>query len=164
ITFADTERKTYEKLLDTNVLAVAVCTNLAVRSMRKRDDDGHIFTITSVESHSIMPIDVGMNVYGATKHASLALAHTVRLELAELKSRIRVTTISPSSVKTNKFDHSKAKGVSFKKTDFQPSDIADAIIYVLGTRPEVQITQLIIQPTGESIRDIYKDILRIARQ
>ncbi|XP_011697947.1 PREDICTED: dehydrogenase/reductase SDR family member 11-like [Wasmannia auropunctata] len=149
----DSDRKTFERMLDTNVLAVAVCTNKAVHSMRKRNGEGHIFSITSVLSHSLVPASVGGNLYAASKHASLALTHTVRRELAEIKAPIRVTSISPGTVKTNILEHSNTMRNFFEKAQLilQPSDIANAVIYALGTRPEVQITQLIIQPTGESI-------------
>ncbi|XP_011698094.1 PREDICTED: dehydrogenase/reductase SDR family member 11-like [Wasmannia auropunctata] len=116
----DSKGKTYEKLLDTNVLAVAVCTNKAVSSMRKRNGEGHIFTITRY----------------CYRHLLVWFFQT----------------ISPGSVKTNIFEHSDAMRDFFEKTGeiLQPSDIADAIIYALGTRPEVQVTHVTIQPTGES--------------
>ncbi|XP_011697950.1 PREDICTED: dehydrogenase/reductase SDR family member 11-like isoform X2 [Wasmannia auropunctata] len=146
----ESDRKAFERMLDTNVLAVAVCTNKAVRLMRKRNVEGHIFNIISVAGHYVVPASVGLNLYTASKYAIRALTQTVRLEIAEIKAPIRVTTISPSSVKTDISEHSDTMN---EKVDviFQPSDIADAIIYALGTRPEVQITHVTIQSTGEAL-------------
>ncbi|XP_011697946.1 PREDICTED: dehydrogenase/reductase SDR family member 11-like [Wasmannia auropunctata] len=147
----DSERKTFERLLNTNVLTVAVCTNKAVHSMRKRNVEGHIFSITGVASHSLMPASVGVNLYATSKHAALVLSHTVRQEIAEIKAPIRVTTISLGCVKTNLFERSDTMKDFYEKlSTLQPSDIANAVIYALGLRSEVQITQLTIQPTGES--------------
>ncbi|XP_011697952.1 PREDICTED: dehydrogenase/reductase SDR family member 11-like [Wasmannia auropunctata] len=144
----ESDKKTFERMLDTNVFAVSVCTNKAVRLMRKQNVEGYIFNIISVAGHYLIPSVGPMNVYPASKHAALALTQTVRLEIAEIKAPIRVTSISPGTVKTNILEHSDTMRDFFEKVlTLQPSDIADA---ALGTRPEVQITQLTIQPTGES--------------
>ncbi|XP_018316996.1 farnesol dehydrogenase [Mycetomoellerius zeteki] len=145
----ESDRKTFERLLNINVLAVAVCTNKAVRLILKRNVEGHIFNINSVLSH-YLPLD-GMpdfNLYPATKHASLALTDTVRGEIAKIKAPIRITGISPGIVSTNIV--MDARNDFFEKVpSLQPKDIADALIYALGTRPEVQITQITIQHTRE---------------
>ncbi|XP_018393753.1 PREDICTED: farnesol dehydrogenase-like [Cyphomyrmex costatus] len=147
----DSNRKTFEKVLNTNVLAVAVCMNKAVLSMRKRNSEGHIFNLNSIVSHHRMPNDlIECNMYFSSKHASLALTNTVRREVSKIKAPIRVTGISPGTVKTNIVAHEDSlKDFFDKKQCIQPEDIADAIIYTLGTRSNVQITELTIQPTGE---------------
>ncbi|XP_011697953.1 PREDICTED: dehydrogenase/reductase SDR family member 11-like [Wasmannia auropunctata] len=125
--------------------------NKAVCLMRKRNIEGHIFNIISVAGHYLIPSVGPLNVYSASKHAALALTQTVRLEIAEIKAPIRVTSISPGIVQTNIFEHSDTMRDFIEKVPtLQPSDIADAVIYALGTRPEVQITEFTIQPTGES--------------
>ncbi|XP_012525487.1 farnesol dehydrogenase [Monomorium pharaonis] len=146
----ESDRKAFERLLNINVLAVAVCTNKAVRSMRKRNVEGHVFNINSVLSHYIPFNFANCNLYPASKHGSIALTHTVRQELAEVKASIRITSISPGIVKTNIAAHSETMNELFEKVPtLNPKDIADALIYALGTRPEVQITELTIQHTGE---------------
>ncbi|KAG5332154.1 SDR1 dehydrogenase, partial [Acromyrmex charruanus] len=145
----ESDRKTFERLLNINVLAVAVCTNKAVHLMLKRNVEGHIFNINSVLSH-YLPLD-GMpdfNLYPATKHASLALTNTVRGEIAKIKAPIRITSISPGIVSTN-LAIDAINDFMQKIPSLQPKDIADALIYALGTRPEVQITQITIQHVGE---------------
>ncbi|XP_014483128.1 PREDICTED: farnesol dehydrogenase-like [Dinoponera quadriceps] len=152
----ESDRKTFERLLNINVLAVATCVNKAVRSMRDRNVEGHVFNVNSIFGHEIPPpfnsdsIDCnGWNLYPASKHATVALTDTVRKELAAIKSPIRVTSISPGLVKTEIAKHTAEKQEFFNKIpSLAPDDIADALIYALSTRPEVQITELTIQRTG----------------
>ncbi|XP_077260701.1 farnesol dehydrogenase [Temnothorax americanus] len=153
----ESDRKAFERLLNINVLAVAVCINKAVRSMRKRNVEGHVFNINSVIGHYLLTnvstvagLLADVNLYPATKHGSVALTHVVRRELASIKAPIRITSISPGIVKTNILADSKEMKDFFEKVPtLQPKDIADALIYALGMRPEVQITELTIQHTGE---------------
>ncbi|KAL6261654.1 hypothetical protein P5V15_006742 [Pogonomyrmex californicus] len=152
----ESDRKTFERLLNINVLAVAVCINGAVRSMRNRNVEGHVFNINSVLGHYLptnLTSEYGLsdfNLYPTTKHGTVALTHTVRRELAAVKAPIRITSISPGLVKTSICEHSEALNNFFDKVPaLRPKDVADALIYALGTRPEVQITELTIQHTGE---------------
>ncbi|KAL0116901.1 hypothetical protein PUN28_010046 [Cardiocondyla obscurior] len=143
----ESNKKTFEKLLNINVLAVAVCTNKAVRSMRERNVEGHIFNINSVLGrHLLLTTNMpDFNLYPATKHGSVALTNVVRRELAALQVPIRITGINPGSVKTSITAHSETMKDYFEKVPYiLPRDIADALIYALGTRPEVQVRSIVI--------------------
>ncbi|XP_050477682.1 farnesol dehydrogenase-like isoform X2 [Bombus huntii] len=154
----ESDRAAFERLLNINVLATAVCINRAVRSMRQRNVEGHIFNINSVLGHEIpsgflSEIDGcnGWNLYPTCKHGNVALTHTVRRELAAIKAPIRITSISPGIVETDIARHTSTISKTLKNIPaLRPEDIADAVIYALGTRPEVQITELTIQRTGEA--------------
>ncbi|XP_032683762.1 farnesol dehydrogenase-like [Odontomachus brunneus] len=153
----ESDRKTFERLLNINVLAVATCVNKAVRSMRGRNVEGHVFNVNSILGHEIptKPLSEitgsnGFNLYPATKHATVALTHTVRRELAVMKLPIRITSISPGLVRTEIAKHNvELRDIFDEIPALMPSDVADALIYALATRPEVQITELTIQRTGE---------------
>ncbi|XP_017753491.1 PREDICTED: farnesol dehydrogenase-like [Eufriesea mexicana] len=150
----ESDRATFERLLNINVLANAVCTNRAVRSMRQRNIEGHIFNINSVLGREIPSSYLlekdGWNLYPACKHGTVALTHTVRRELAAIKAPIRITGINPGFVDTNIGSHVPRLVEAFKNIPtLRPEDVADAVIYALSTRPEVQITELTIQRTGE---------------
>ncbi|XP_043500005.1 farnesol dehydrogenase-like [Polistes fuscatus] len=153
----ESDRKTFEKLLNINVLAVAVCINRAVRSMRKRNVEGHVFTINSITGHRIpsgSPSDIegsnGWNLYPTTKHASVALTETVKNELRAAGAPIRITSICPGLVKTEICGNNTIiKDIVFSVPVLLPEDIADALIYALGTRPEVQISEMSIETRGE---------------
>ncbi|KAL2722974.1 farnesol dehydrogenase-like isoform X2 [Vespula maculifrons] len=121
----ESDRKTFERLLNINVLAMAVCMNRAVRSMRERNVEGHVFNINRKYLQTQSSCDLncthcsvlgqkllipflsdvdgfnGWNLYPASKHAAVALTHTVREELSLIKASIRVTSICPGIVKTD---------------------------------------------------------------
>ncbi|XP_011876418.1 PREDICTED: dehydrogenase/reductase SDR family member 11-like [Vollenhovia emeryi] len=63
--------------------------------MRKRNVEGHVFNINSVLGHYLLLNAADdfpdFNLYPATKHASVALTHVVRRELAVIKAPIRIT-------------------------------------------------------------------------
>lgn len=153
----ESDRKAFEKLLNINILAVATCTNWAVRRMRDQNVEGHVFIVNSVLGHEIPMGSIsetegcnGWNIYPACKHATVALTHTVRRELAAVQAKIRITSISPGLVKTNITKRTpNLEGFFDTVQALRPEDVADAVIYALGTRPEVQITELVIQHTNE---------------
>ncbi|XP_062559160.1 farnesol dehydrogenase-like [Armigeres subalbatus] len=131
------------EVIDTNVLGVIFCTREAFQSMKKRSVDGHIVHINSLAGHkSSMP---HMNVYCASKFAVTALTETLRQEFRTEGTRIKVTSISPGMVKTEIIPASLIAAAIL-----QPEDIADAILYVLGTPPHVQVHELMIKPVGET--------------
>nr|CAD7423473.1 unnamed protein product [Timema monikensis] len=132
------------KIMDVNVLGLSICTREAVKSMRERGvDDGHIIHINSVAGHYI-PNILNIHLYSATKHAVTVLTEGLRRELVALNSHIRVTSISPGMVDTHIYESDPVNGKAnkeylFKNNPFlKPNDIADAVLYALGTPPNVQ--------------------------
>ncbi|XP_026675296.1 farnesol dehydrogenase-like isoform X2 [Ceratina calcarata] len=144
----DSDVETFQRLLNINVLGMSWCTKLAVESMRKRNVEGHVININSVLGHEIpwRPLSEsdgsnGLNLYPACKHACVAMTHTVRRELATMdEPKIRITSISPGLVKTNIAKHaSEVAKILEELPALLPEDVADAVIYALGTRPQVQV-------------------------
>ncbi|KAK0072310.1 hypothetical protein PV325_011567, partial [Microctonus aethiopoides] len=80
----------------------------------------------------------GFNIYPSTKHATVALTHTVRRELAADRLPIKITSISPGLIKTNIAKEANFGNFFDKIPALEPEDIAEALLYALGTRPEVQ--------------------------
>ncbi|XP_077284803.1 farnesol dehydrogenase-like [Arctopsyche grandis] len=151
----------WRSVLDTNVVAVSICTREAVKSMRRRGDNGHIIHINSLAGHKVpfFP-STPLGIYPASKHAVTALTESLRIELMALKSRIKVTSISPGSVDTEMTrtfatnvlgikDQLNGEQSYFKQ--LLPEDVSDAIVYALGTRPNVQVHELTIQPIGQRL-------------
>ncbi|CAG9837698.1 unnamed protein product [Diabrotica balteata] len=139
----------WRQVLDVNVLGVCISTREAIKHMKENNIDGHVINLNSVLGHKVGSMDG--DIYGATKYAVTSLTETLRLELAKENSKIRVTSISPGAVQTETLDKvlELAKLPPGAVSTLAASDIADAIIYVLSAPQSVNVSELIIQVTGE---------------
>ncbi|XP_062558603.1 farnesol dehydrogenase-like [Armigeres subalbatus] len=143
---ADNTQKLQE-VLDTNVLGLVLCSREAYQSMKKRSVDGHIIHINSVAGH-IVPNFPQLNIYSASKHAVTAITETMRNELRSAGTKIKVTSVSPGAVKTEIVPEVLlTSGWPFLESE----DISEAVLYVLGTPPRVQVHELTIRPIGEKL-------------
>ncbi|CAH0713962.1 unnamed protein product, partial [Brenthis ino] len=130
--------------INVNFCGLVMCSRKAIASMTKRNFDGHIVNINSIAGHYI-PFSLFFNVYPATKHAVTAFTATLLNELATVKSKIKVTSVSPGLVKTQLVTDDVGSEVPI----LQPDDVVDAIVFILSTPPNVNISELSIQPTSE---------------
>jgi NADP-dependent 3-hydroxy acid dehydrogenase YdfG len=167
----ETDVESWRLMLETNVLALLVGCQVAVRSMRVTGNRGHIVNISSVAARSP---DSG--VYGATKHAVNVISNSLRQEL--LEDPIQVTTIMPGLVATNigrnvdvavleglvamsGVEYSvqagerlpdeileKAQGV-LNEIMIKPSEIADAVFYALSQPASVQVSEIVVRPNKD---------------
>ncbi|XP_035788468.1 farnesol dehydrogenase-like [Anopheles albimanus] len=135
-------------VIDTNLLGTVLCSREAFQSMKRRSvTDGHIVHINSVLGHTVPP-NMTFNIYPATKYGVTALTETMRHELRIARTNIKVTSISPGLVSTEAVpDSMKTDGTPI----LEPEDVADAVLYVLGTPPRVQVQELMIRPAGEML-------------
>ncbi|XP_052897703.1 farnesol dehydrogenase-like [Anopheles moucheti] len=131
-------------IVNTNLLGLTLCSREAYLSMQKRSVDGHIVHINSIVGHSIPPLNT-LNIYPAVKYGITALTETMRQELRFAGTKIKVTSISPGFTRTPINPNSG----TYTGPILEPEDIADAILYALGTPPRVQIHELTIKPVGE---------------
>ncbi|XP_055608180.1 farnesol dehydrogenase-like [Uranotaenia lowii] len=149
---AENNTATLRQSMDINVLGLTLCSREAVQSMKKRSVDGHIVHINSIEGHFV-PCYPGANLYPASKHAVTAITETMRHELRDAGTKIKVTSISPGLVQTPMLDlcdtYNNLETATMPM--LQPVDIAEAILYVLGTPSRVQVHELTIKPVGEPV-------------
>ncbi|XP_053687359.1 farnesol dehydrogenase-like [Sabethes cyaneus] len=144
LTQADTQK--IREVLDTNVMGLVLCSREAFQSMKKRSVDGHIVHINSIAGHQV-PNFPGINIYPASKHAVTAITETMRHELRTEGTKIKVTSISPGAVRTEILPEIMLTSeVPLLKSE----DIAEAVLYAVGTPPHVQVHELTIKPVGES--------------
>nr|CAD7204856.1 unnamed protein product [Timema douglasi] len=142
------------QVLDVNVKGLSIFTREALKSMKERGvNDGHIIHLNSIVGHSI-PGATSATMYHASKHAVTVLTEGLRRELVQLGSKIKVTSVSPGVVET---EFANIYGPEMKKFLYKENpvlhakDIADAVLYTLGTPPHVQIHEITIKPIGEKM-------------
>ncbi|KAF5298284.1 hypothetical protein FQR65_LT09795 [Abscondita terminalis] len=139
----------WKNIIDTNVLGLCIATREALKIMSKNNIDGHIIHINSITGHKVV-YHSQSNVYPASKYAVTALTETLRQELNSIGSKTKVTSISPGLVDTNFLSEGNV-GLFDSLPTLESEDIADAVVYVLGTPPHVQIHELMIRPVGEPL-------------
>ncbi|CAH1405124.1 unnamed protein product [Nezara viridula] len=135
---------TMKTIVDTNLTGLLETTIHGLRSMKKNNiDDGHIFNINSILGHRVRG-NKGDSVYSATKHAVTVLNETLKAELGEKKSKIRVTSISPGTVRTTmaKDVIARRPGVGF----LEPEDVVDSVMFALSSPANVNISEITIDP------------------
>lgn len=145
-TMLDFNAEHWRRVFEVNVLALAICTREAVKSMIFYEiDEGHVVNIDSICGHDVLLYTSPM--YTATKFAVTALTQALRKQLAAKKSKIRVTAINPGLAKTplTKYIPDEIKGADL----LTPSDVADAVLYALSAKQHVHVSDLTIEPAKE---------------
>jgi NADP-dependent 3-hydroxy acid dehydrogenase YdfG len=167
----DTDVESFRLMLDTNVLALLVGCQVAVRAMRAKGNHGHIINISSVVARN-----PASNVYGATKQAVNVISNTLRREL--LNDPIQITTIMPGIVATNiarnadvaiferviamsGIDYKVEAGErlpdeilekaqsALKEFMIKPSEVADAVFYALSQPAGVHVSEMVVRPNKD---------------
>lgn len=142
----DVPHESIVQAINTNLSGMVLCSREAFRLMKKHDDYGYIINMNSVRGHiSPMVMMNFTNVYSATKHAVTNHTETIRLDLAsEGNKRIRVTSLSPGLVKSQRQDliGGGYSGTYEKFPYLMPKDIADAVKYLLALPPNVNVRDI----------------------
>ncbi|XP_048762545.2 dehydrogenase/reductase SDR family member 11-like [Ostrea edulis] len=145
----------WRHMLEVNVLGLCICTREAFQQMQRNGvEDGHIFLINSMSGHRVVSIPEG-HFYSATKHAVSGLLEGIRNELREMKSHIRVTSVSPGLVYTEfpkrmYNSEEKAKAIYSVFKCLEAEDLADAVVYALSAPPHVQIHDIRMRSTEQT--------------
>ena len=167
----DADPEQWRAMLETNVLALLVGCQAAVRAMRACGAEGHVVNISSVAAQRP---DSG--VYGATKHAVNTISNTLRQELMD--DPIQVVTIMPGAVATNfarNFDPDVLRGmVALSGIDAEPTkgerlpdevieaaqsalsdvlatpdDVAEAVLYAVTRPARVHVAEIVVRPNKD---------------
>ncbi|XP_059611166.1 farnesol dehydrogenase-like [Phlebotomus argentipes] len=138
------------EVMDVNVFGLVFCTREAYKSMEKHGRNSHVVHINSTAGQQIFCYqdDISYNMYTPSKFAVTAITEIHRQEFIRSKRHIKVSSVSPGLVKTEIFmpEH---RDVFSKYPVLEPEDIAQSVLYVLGTPPHVQVHELIVKPFGE---------------
>ncbi|MDG1957658.1 MAG: SDR family oxidoreductase [Candidatus Binatia bacterium] len=167
-TIIEGDPEEWRSMLETNILAVLVGCQAAVKAMRACGADGQIVNISSVAAERR-----ASGVYGSTKHAVNAISATLREELEE--DTIRVTNVMPGAIATNfarNFDRDfintmakmggmeielekgdrlppealEALAGNMKQLLGSPDDVARAVLFAVTQPIEVNIADIVVRP------------------
>jgi len=138
----DGDPEEWRAMLETNVLALLVGCQAAVRAMRACKAQGHIVNVSSIAAQRA---DSG--VYGATKHAVTCISHTLRRELEE--DSIRVVDVRPGAIATN-----------FAR-NFDPAFVAN-FVRATGMEIEVKRGERLPDEVMEKLQPVMKQVLASA--
>ena len=158
----------WRTMLDTNVLALLVGCQAAVRAMRACNAEGQIVNISSVVAQR-----PNGGVYAATKHAVNVISASLRDELEQ--DTIRITNVMPGAIATNfarNFDvefsetmlkmagidaapapggHLAPETLEALANNMQqllgnPEDVANAVMYAVTQPIHVNIADIVVRP------------------
>lgn len=91
----DNNTKDLKTMLDSNILALCVCTREAIKSMKNREVDGHVVNINSIFGHKINTCVPGTKpingMYPACKYALTAISECLRQEVIFLEMSTKIT-------------------------------------------------------------------------
>lgn len=126
-----TSNKTFDKCtsdeihrtMNINTIAPMVVTMQFLPDMIARNS-GHICNISSAGGLISNP---RMSVYAASKWAVIGWSDSVRIELQQMKSRVKVTTIAPYYIKTGMFNGVKSPIVPLMKPEYAARQTIRAI-------------------------------------
>lgn len=147
----EAHREEWKKMLDINIMGVLNGISAVLPIMQKQQS-GHIIATDSVAGHVVYP---GSAVYCGTKFAVRAIMEGLRQE--ERVNNIKSTIVSPGSVNTDLYktiSDKTAQEALFKlqgEIGMSPGDIAEAVVYVIETPPNVSVSNIIIRPTKQVV-------------
>ncbi|MBF5057526.1 putative oxidoreductase [Alcanivorax sp. 521-1] len=134
----------WDRMIDVNIKGVLNGIEAVLTAMEERG--GHIINTASIAAHNVFPTAA---VYCGTKFAVRAISDGLRMET----QKVRVTTISPGVVeselaRTTTDAGTKAWLEDFRKVALKPEAIANAIAYAIAQPDDVNVDEMIVQPTA----------------
>lgn len=126
-----TSNKTFDKqtsdeivrTMNINTIAPMFVSRAVLPDMLARNR-GHICTIASAGGMISNP---KMSVYAASKWGVIGWSDSVRIELQEMKSGVRITTVAPYYINTGMFDGVKSRIIPILKPEYASRKIIRAI-------------------------------------
>jgi NADP-dependent 3-hydroxy acid dehydrogenase YdfG len=147
---AEADEGRWRAMYESNVLGVMLVTKALLPALRA-SGRGHLVIVGSVAGVDVYE---GGGGYTAAKHATRAVARTLRLEL--LDDGIRVTEIAPGLVETEfslvRFggDAQRAAAVYRGLEPLRAEDVADLIAFVVTRPAHVDIDYVTLKPTAQA--------------
>lgn len=142
----------WNRMVDINIKGV-LNTMAAVLPVFNEQKSGHIIVTSSRAGITLVP---GNAVYCGTKHFVKVMLESFHTESIQEGTHIRTTLIYPGAIKTellNSVAESKQKdAVSdfYKNVGLEPEAIANSVLYAVSQAANVDVTNIVVQPTMEN--------------
>jgi 3-hydroxy acid dehydrogenase / malonic semialdehyde reductase len=140
----------WDTMVATNVTGVLHLTHALLPGMAERNR-GHIINLGSTAGRYPYP---GGHVYGASKAFVMQFSLNLRADL--VGTNVRVTDLEPGLVGGTEFstvrlgDAARAAAIYAGTTPLTPEDIAEAVAWVVGLPPHVNVNRMEIMPTCQA--------------
>jgi NADP-dependent 3-hydroxy acid dehydrogenase YdfG len=134
--FLESTVEHWQSMVLTNVYGAALTIRATLPAVRQTR--GHVLLTGSVAGRRALP----GSLYSATKWAVTAMGEALRLEVDG--SGIRVTLIEPGMVDTPFFDN-RPQGA------LEADDIARAVMFAVSQPPHVDVNEILVRPTSQSL-------------
>lgn len=131
----------FDRVFDTNVRGVFLCTRAFVPHMAERGD-GVVVNIASLAGKNFF---AGGSVYSGSKHAVMGLSKSLMVELRD--RGIRVLTVCPGSVDTRFFDDPSAPDPDREKI-LSPREVAEVVRDAIRLSDRGTVSEVEIRPVN----------------
>jgi NADP-dependent 3-hydroxy acid dehydrogenase YdfG len=135
--FLKEDPEQWRSMVLTNVLGAAYTIRAVLPHLKERNS-GHVLLTSSVAGRRSLP----GSLYSATKFAVTGMGESLRQELRQAESKVRVTLVEPGMVATPFFDN-PVSGV------LEADDIARIVMFVLDQPEHVDINEILVRPTSQ---------------
>lgn len=144
------DEQQWQELYQTNVLGTASLLR-RVGQMMAGQRFGDIVVLGSVVGRNISPFS---GFYGSSKFAVGAIAEALRQEICS--KGVRVSTVMPGIVVSEFQQVAGYNAENFGKSIahfgklLEPQEVADGVAWLLALPPHVNVSELMIRPTGQN--------------
>lgn len=142
--FAEIQIDEIDRILDVTLRATIVGTRAALPWLLQNAAGAAVVNIASIAARRPGP---GIGVYSAAKHGVVGFAESLFEENRE--SGLKVSTILPGFVDTAMMGDADADA---RARMMAPEDVADAVLFVLGTSPRVCPAEITLRPQRSPFR------------
>lgn len=154
--FADAPEGEWERMVEINVLGLLYVTKCALPHLLAAASDGPRQTadVVNISSSAGRVARPGTAVYNLTKFGVNGFTEALRQELQA--KRVRVSVIEPGNVDTELASHTRDElraGVEAQTQSIerlQPSDIADAVAYIVTSDRRVAVNEVFVRAADQS--------------
>ncbi|MCK5667248.1 MAG: SDR family NAD(P)-dependent oxidoreductase [Thiotrichaceae bacterium] len=137
--------KQIDQYIKSNLSSALVISHHVVPAMRKNKSGRIIF----IGSESAINAGKKGTLYSSTKFGLRGLALALREDCS--KDNINVSLINPGMVKTPFFDNQKFQPGEDASNYITPQDIAETVLHILQSNPEIVFDEINVSPRNKSI-------------